>query len=144
MEPAISGRKPKLTPELQDQIVTLIRRGVSRELACGAVGISSRTLRRWLDRASDNGPRRRAFKEFRAAVEQAEAQVETALVGGVVHAGKKDWRALAWYLERRFGVRWNPKRQANEAGATPQTLAELFALAWKDEDEQKDKEDEGE
>jgi transposase-like protein len=122
-----SGAPTRLTPEISDRIVALVRRGSYRETACAAVGVSSRTLRRWLQRARDGGPHSQRYKRFAEAVDRAEAEAESIAAAAIIQAGKEDWRALAWILERRGPQRWNPKHARKAATETQETLADIMA-----------------
>lgn len=71
--------------------------GNTRRAACRAVGVSSTQFYRWLQ----------ADEALRDAVLRAEAEAEQVMVAGVTAAAtgtdgaEKDWRASAWWLERR-------------------------------------------
>ena len=96
--------KPKkLTEERTTRLVELLRGGHTRESACASVGINSLTLRRWLA-AADNGDA--VFIDFAKAVHEAEANIEQNAVTRILEHGDKDWRALAWWLEKRHPNRW--------------------------------------
>lgn len=93
----------KLTPEVHEKVVRLVRAGNFRETACAAAGITSRTMRHWMALGADG---HEPYAEFAAAVDQAEAEAEARDVARVVKAGDDDWRALAWRLERKSNERW--------------------------------------
>ncbi|MFD1422452.1 hypothetical protein ACFQ4J_01685 [Laceyella tengchongensis] len=100
-----AGRPTKLTPALQEKIVTVIRGGNYIETAAAYAGISKQTLYNWLRR----GARQKSgqYREFALAVEQALAEAEMrdlALIEQAARDGK--WQAAAWRLERRFPKRW--------------------------------------
>ena len=128
MAAARRGPPTKLTPEVGDKIIALVRRGSHRDTACATVGVSSRTLRRWLRRASEGGPHSLRYKRFAEAMDKAEAEAEAITLSAIVHAGKEDWRALAWILERRGPQRWNSRRAAEQKDESQGTLADLLAL----------------
>lgn len=98
-----TGRKTKLTPDLQTKFCQGIKLGMTYRLACGYVGISEATLYRWLQEAEIKaGPQR----EFRDAVKTAEA-LGAAHSLAVIHraAEEGNWTAAAWVLERRHCYR---------------------------------------
>lgn len=112
------GRKPKLTPEVQETICRYISAGSFRETASAAAGIDSRTLRKWLKKAADddkNGEETIHVK-FRAAMDVAEAKAETRDVARITTASIDDWKAAAWILERRGRKRWCFKQQTELSG----------------------------
>jgi len=41
---------------------------------------------------------------------------ENANVSIIYKAGREDWRAAAWWLERRFPARWGRRRRAEVSG----------------------------
>ncbi len=104
MEPK-RGAPEKLTQPVFDKIVELISAGgVSRRVAAQAVGVSPRTLLRWLTRGRE--PDSGIYCLFLSAIQRAEAEGEVASVQHIRIAGAKDWRAAAWFLERKYPKRW--------------------------------------
>ena len=65
--------------------------GRDRELAAAAAGVDRVTVWRW----------QRDDPDFAAAVEQADGQAETLMTRAIVDAAPRNWRAAAWWLERR-------------------------------------------
>ena len=100
------GRRAKLTPELQNKIVTAIRAGNYAFVACEMAGISKTTYYRWLENA-EKPTAEAKYREFRDAVKEAEAAAEVASVALIRQAAQSGtWQAAAWYLERKHGERW--------------------------------------
>lgn len=97
------------TPELGANLCRVLARGNFREMACAQVGITTQTLRNWLRRGVAGEEQ---FAELLLNVEKAESTSEDLLVTGIQAAGKQDWRALAWILERLASQRWGYKAQA--------------------------------
>ena len=104
------GRPLKLTQELQEKLCSHIADGNYLDTACRLAGIDYGTMRRWiLQGESDMSGR---FYEFAEAVKVAEAIAESERVRLILHAGKyDDWKANAWYLERKFPDRWGRKER---------------------------------
>jgi len=100
----------KLTVERQQRLLALLGEGQSREAACAAVGIHSGTFRKWIAQGAEGDER---WAEFSASVRHAESNVERDIVTKILTHGDKDWRALQWYLERRFPLVWGDTRGAN-------------------------------
>lgn len=116
------ARPTKLTPEVQERIVSAIRAGCFAETAAEYAGISASTFYEWMER----GRRAEAgYKEFFEAVQQALAEAEVVHVGRVSKAAHEgDWRASAWWLSRRCRDRW-----AQVVPQEPkQSLADMFEL----------------
>ena len=97
------ARPSKLTDEVQDRIVRAIRAGNYAEAACHSAGISSSTFYRWMTRGDAEAG---AYRVFREAVLQAEAEAEVHAVAIIRRAMTDDWRAAMAYLERRYPSRW--------------------------------------
>lgn len=118
-----TGRKSRLSKEVQEQLTNFISRGHFETMACAACGIPESTYFRWKELGEDHleqrGDRRvlvRAkspYREFREAVEKAKAQArmihlenirsaafDTVRDGDKTKIVSKNWTASAWYLER--------------------------------------------
>ena len=89
------ARRSKLTPEVQAAICDAIRAGATYEAAANAAGIAYSTFGEW---RNDPRPKYLAFSE---AVRAAEAEGLLENVRRIREAGRRDWRAAAWLLERR-------------------------------------------
>lgn len=102
-----AGRKPVLTlrPEVGDRIVEMLRVGNFFDTAASAAGVRPTEAKDWL--LWGNKPdAREPWKTFAARCNEAMAQSEAAGVALINELGEKDWRALAWMLERRHGHHW--------------------------------------
>jgi len=104
------GRPPKLTPELIEQIATAIRGGNYIETAAAFSGVKKSTLYDWLRRGAKQ--KSDIYRDFSDAVEKALAASEIRDVLRIDEAGKKNWQAIAWRLERRFPKRWGRRKDA--------------------------------
>lgn len=95
------GRKPKLTPEVQEAVVQAVALGATHELAALYAKLSRDTVWRWLKRgeADLEGP----YRAFALAVREAEAKSAAQCLALIRSAAKGSWQAAAWLLERRFG-----------------------------------------
>jgi transposase len=107
------GRRAKLTPNVQRTICEALELGAYREVAAELAGVSRSTLFAWLSRGEEWDERQdvapeseRPYLEFLDAVRGSLAIGEHRLLGTVVAAAPKDWRAAAWALERRHPARW--------------------------------------
>lgn len=99
------GRPTKLTAEIQDEIIKAIKAGNYIETACALVGISKETLYYWLRRGAE-AKRNNIYKQFSDAVKKAMAFAEARDVSIIGEAGKTNWQAAAWRLERKFPDKW--------------------------------------
>ena len=110
------ARPTKLTPEVQERIVTAIRAGNYAEPAARSAGISEATFHRWIERGKQGlaghlprVPSRRS--------QRAEADAEVHAVAVIRKAMPDDWRAAAHYLERRYPERWRRHETLEHEGA---------------------------
>lgn len=107
------GRPPKLTDDVADKVIEILRLGGFMESAAAAVGVHRATLYAWIELGDPEreGARKadEPYRRFRERVEQARAEVEQQAAALVVKAAQEDWRAAAWYLERAAPERWASK-----------------------------------
>jgi len=97
------GRPTKLTPELQERFVALVRAGNYIETVCNAVGIGSSTFYDWMERAEAG---EQPYSDFADAVKSADGMAEMEAVEGILTHAAETWQAFAWFLERRHPKRW--------------------------------------
>jgi transposase len=102
----VAGRPSKLTAEREADLTLMLAHGVPVGVAAKSVGVSARTLRRWLA----EGDLRERIAELRAArqvePDVSAAQREARLCVLLLRASENDWRASAWFLETRYPERW--------------------------------------
>ena len=85
----------------------MLAHGVPVEVAARSVDVSPRSVRRWLN----EGDLRERVAELRAAHRvERDATSEARLVVLILKASEHDWRASAWWLERRWPERWGAER----------------------------------
>lgn len=104
------GGQSKLTPAVRESLVKGVRTGATYEACAEAVGIASRTFRRWLERGEDAEAVleergacdrvERPYLQLWQQVREARAAAELEAVEAVKAAARSDWKAAAWYLER--------------------------------------------
>lgn len=141
-----TGRRTKLTPELIHEIAARLAGGLYFETACRLCSVDPATGYRWLARARQvhktlaedeepSAPEDILFCEFCEAVMNARSEAEARSVLALREAGKTDWRAHAWYLERTRPDFYAPKeRHANEFArlTDEQLVAEATRLFGED------------
>jgi transposase-like protein len=114
------ARPSKLTPALRGRIALAVSGGASLRAAAQVSGVADSTLRSWLARGrSEQGARKRArgelpYVELLEAVERAGARAEVRAAALIAKAAETDWRAAAWYLERRDPETFGPPKLALE------------------------------
>ena len=106
----MAGRPTKLTEAVADDLVVLLAAGVPVEDASRSVGVSRRTLDRWLRQDELRG----RIEQARVAGPQSSAAaLEARMVVLLLRAAQFDWRASAWWLERTAPQRWGPERSTS-------------------------------
>ncbi|WP_394845171.1 hypothetical protein LZC95_50110 [Pendulispora brunnea] len=113
----VGNTAAKLTPELQERFVAVLRAGNYVEVACRIVGIHKSTYYDWLKIAHDEASE--PFVSFALATEKAIAESEARDVALIAKAAAdpKIWVAAAWRLERRFPERWGRRDKHELTGA---------------------------
>lgn len=129
-----TGRPCELTSELATKILLRVAEGSFLNVAAGAAGVSYEALSEWIERAKGDAANGldTIFVRFGQAYAQAKQEAEANAVSSLQRGGDgkyKDWRAQAWWLERRHKERWSIPKEAANAGVTlALTDAQLGAL----------------
>lgn len=123
------ARPTKCTPEVIEEFARHMRVGLYLEDACGLVGIVKQTAYNWLQwgeaallEAGGNlrevPEEQRAYAEFLDAVTRAEATAISNNLLIIERAAAEDrpgdWRAAAWFIERRKPRTWGKQEQRHE------------------------------
>jgi len=101
-----AGRHLTVTQKITDDLCALLSKGEFFAHACAAVGVPPRTAHRWFDRGQeDDAPEE--LVAFWQACARARADGERALIEQLLTMAEdkssKDWKAIAWKLERLRG-----------------------------------------
>lgn len=132
------GRKTKLTPKLQEQIVKYIEAGNYAKDACQMVGISERIYEIWNKEGleieakcfDDNDEKveskwqkltefeKAKFRFFRS-IKKAKSKAVIRNVLNIQKAGRESWTASAWWLERTHFKEWGDKKSVGVRFETP-------------------------
>ena len=121
------GRKTKLTPELQDKIVSAIRAGNYAMVAAEYAGISTTTFYRWLQQGAE--AKSGIYKDFRDAVKKAESDAEVRAVAIIQKHMEGNWQAAMTYLERKHPNRWGRRDRLRLDVNPKDELQELLAVS---------------
>ena len=108
------GRRTKLTPDTQDNVVKALRAGNSRRDSALYAGISEQTFYSWMSRGREGEA---LYEEFLEAVEKAEAHSVVRNVAIIQRAADETWQAAAWWLERKRPDEWG-RRQRYDIGTS--------------------------
>lgn len=109
--------QPRLTEAVEELIVQLVGGGAYLKTAAQFAGVHRETIRRWRKRGETDLQRSNEspYAAFARALARAEAQAEATRVLRILAAGENDWRANAWFLERRYPARWGAHPKVNSA-----------------------------
>ena len=110
------ARPTKMNPGIRQAICKALRCGNTRQAAAEAAGVDRDTLRRWIRRGEQDNTG--AFKAFYGALTRAEAEAEqeaVSVVKGAFMAG--EWRAAAWWLERRRPETYREQKNQGSSAA---------------------------
>jgi hypothetical protein len=120
-----TGRRSKLTPEVQEKITRAIRAGNYANVAAEYAGIGTTTFYRWLElgEKEEDGP----YRAFRDAVKSAESEAEVRAVAIIQRHMEKNWQAAMTYLERKHPQRWGRRLDVTTAGR-PVTKVQMVML----------------
>ena len=112
--------RSKLTETTQATIRAALEAGNTRAAAAQAAGITSETLRLWMRKGEKQKTGR--HKTLARTVEQAEAQAE---IQAAWQRG--EWRAAAWWLERRRLVTYREQKdQASSAAGEERSIRIIY------------------
>jgi len=129
------ARPSLFTPARAALIVRTIREtGCSLGAAARVAGIGESTLKDWRKRGAEELAQAEAaahidlehepqsFAEFVTLLEHALAGIESKLTKCLLDAASKDWRAAAWYLERRRPEVYRDAHTSVEASVQPHAI----------------------
>ena len=127
------GRRTKLTPEVQEKVVSAIRAGNYANVAAEYAGIGERTFYRWLQRGQ--AAKRGIYRQFWQAVKKAEREAEVRAVAIIQKHMEDNWQAAMTYLERKFPDRWGRRDRLRVDLNPKEALEELLALSTEELEE---------
>ncbi|MGH2973610.1 MAG: transposase [Solirubrobacterales bacterium] len=110
------ARPTKLTPEVAERIVNAVRAGNYYEPAARSAGISPATFHRWIARGKRET--KGAYYDFYESVERASAEAQVHAVALIKKAAADgEWRAAAYFLERRHPEGWRRHESIDHEGS---------------------------
>lgn len=109
----MGGRKTKLTPELQNKIIELLRKGNYRNVVCNAVGIHEDTFYEWIKKGEQGI---KPYSEFTELVKKVESEFEIELLNNILEMTKNDPKYALEILSRKYPERWGRKEGVNIKG----------------------------
>jgi len=120
------GRPTKCTPEMIRAILSKIRKGHPYVVACRSLGISYRTMRRWVEKGERPGSPE-PFCQFCHDIRRASAEAEGRLAAQwlALAEEKREWRGIWKYMACRWPQRWSERRQGDSTPVTVPIRREL-------------------
>ena len=115
-KPAKRGRRSVLEqyPKKVEALLKGISQGLYFDTACKLAGIGYSTFveirRRGLNEKEEG--KDTIYTRFVDKLEKAEAEAEAKAIKEIQNAGKKNWQAWAWFLERRYPHKYGKVVQA--------------------------------
>ena len=91
-------RKTDYNEQIKNRIVTALKLGHFIIDACMLAGISTQSYYKWYNLGVDGDER---YTDFTSAVDEAQAEAINNALGNIRAAGERDWKAEAWFIERR-------------------------------------------
>lgn len=118
------ARPTKLTKVLIKKLSGYIAKGNYQETACYLAGVSPSTFYNWkvlAERvaAGETDENADLLLEFLESIKKAEAKAEAKRIALIDKQAADDWRAAAWYLERRYPKRWGRSDRLNVEASGP-------------------------
>jgi hypothetical protein len=124
-----SDRRVVYNRVLHERLCAMVAVGVPIATACQAESINRSTYYEWRKRGQAG---EQPFATFWADMQASLARAEASVVQRVTSASLDDWRAGAWYLERRFPQRYRQKQTLTVTkGPSDMSDAELDAAIAK-------------
>ena len=132
------GRRPKFTHSKVDEICGYIAEGMFTKTACELAGVSENRFYTWRRQAERAKHPNRLQRYFLQSLKRAEAEAEAFHIRKLAYHAQDDWRASAFYLERKHRDRWGREAEP-DANRSPQrdapivqqsVLVVLFFAGW--------------
>ena len=119
------GRPGKLTPDVQETILSAVKAGNYPLTAARAARVSEPTFYRWLALGREGKEPYRALVE---GIKQAEGEAEVNAVAILHKAMPESWQAAMTFLERKFPSRWKRRDEIDLQGLPTDKLVALAEL----------------
>lgn len=126
-----------------EKIAKWIKAGNYLSVVAKKCGIGERTLYRWLEKG-EKAKKGSLYRQLWQAVKKAESDAEMGAVVGIL--ASNNWRALAFFLERRFPERWGKRENLQLTGdlvikKEGLTREEILAILKEQRQNKEDRED---
>lgn len=109
------GRPTLLNPTRQAALLNAIEQGMPLKQAAAVAGMSYDTLNYWQNRG-ENESAPEQYRQFCQLLRRSQAVAMQVHVSSICDAAKRDWRAAAWMLERRYPEDFARPQQFEHSG----------------------------
>ncbi|MBL9178862.1 MAG: hypothetical protein JNM65_12450 [Verrucomicrobiaceae bacterium] len=110
------GRPTLLNPTRQAALLEAIEQGIPLKQAAAVAGMSYDTLNHWRKRG-ENESAPEEYRQFCQLLRHSQAVAMQVHVSSISDAAKRDWRAAAWMLERRYPEDFARQQQLEHSAA---------------------------
>lgn len=116
------GRPTLLNPTRQAALLGAIEEGMPLKQAAEIAGISYDTLNHWQNRgANESAPPE--YRQFCQLLRHSQAVAMQVNISLIREAAKREWRAAAWLLEKRFPDEFARPHQFEHSGPRGKSLS---------------------
>ena len=115
----------KLTPELQNHIINLLKLGMPQKYACEAVGINQDTFYTWMKLGGKKTEGK--YHEFSEAVIRSKSEAMAIKLANLEKAAQKgSVSAITWFLEHKYPDEFGNKLKVEHSGNPEQPIQITF------------------
>lgn len=105
----------KLTPDNHKRVIDAVRKGATFRDAAKSIGVHESTLETWKRRGREETEGK--YYDLVQDIATAEAECKIEVIGGIVEAAKKDWKAGMTFLERKYPNEFARTERVNLGGS---------------------------
>jgi transposase len=124
---AASSRILKLTPARRAELVRWLETGLPLEMAARLADFNVATVTEWRARCANGDA---GYTTLEDDIQKAMARGESVHLARIAEAGRTQWRAAAWLLERMYPEKYAPPMPLvpNDASSLPAEVDDLAGL----------------
>lgn len=124
----MAGRKTKLTPELIKEIASYVRDGSFYKDAAMLAGIDNSSFHKYRNLGEQDlkDGKETIYTEFINTLRRAEAEAKAEAIRYIQRSD--DWKARAWYLERKYSDEYSLKQKIEHSSDEEKPLR--VTLSW--------------
>lgn len=153
----MAGRKLKINDDMIDKVYMYTKEGHYANTVAELIGISENCYYRYLNKGQEIAdriekeeeeelqeetpitPDELLYYQFYQSIKRANAEAEQEALSRIQKAGKRNWQANAWFLERRFPNRWRMRQEQDVTVSTTKEhmdrISNVFSAFVKDKNE---------